>query len=274
MKRILFLLTESYVESEYRVLKDRLNADGYETELIKSEINSFNLSKEGTLFVTDSPSVLNDIKNSGSDALIYIRDEGDISRFPGGKYFVIDAPECDSDYFLKIYQRINELPWEMYKTERLTVRETTESDVDVFVEKYKDPLIQKFMEPLYDVENEKKYVKEYRERMYSCQEFGIWTLIETKTGNIVGRGGLNFRSGFDNVEIGFVIWAEYRGRGYATEAIESFVSFAKEKDLGAVNALVVPGNKPSEAILNKLGFDYLGEVTADGVTYSHFCCER
>lgn len=273
MNRILFLLTEVNIK-EYEILETSLSNAGYMVELKSDAKDAGNISKgDGCLLVTDSIEVLADARKKGSDALIFLHSESEIERYPGGKYFVIDAAECESDYFLKIYQRINELPWEMYKTEHLTVRETTESDVDVFAEKYKDPLIAKYMEPLYDVENEKKYVREYREKMYGCQEFGIWTLIETKTGNIVGRGGLNFRSGFDNVEIGFVIWSEYRGLGYATEAIESFVSFAKEKELGSVNALVVPGNIPSERVLGKTGFKYVGEVETDGVMYSHFCCE-
>lgn len=274
MNRILFLLTKVNIDTEYAILKDKLQGAGYEVELIQDE-KAFSVvsPKEGCLIVTDSESVLSSVKEKGSDVLLYLHDESDIDRYPGGKYFVLDAPECDSDYFLKIYERINNLPWEMYKTEHLTVRETTEDDVDIFVREYKDPQIVKFMEPLYDVENEKKYAREYRDRVYACQEFGMWTLVETKTGNIVGRGGLNFRSCFDEIEIGFVIWKDYRGLGYATEAIESFLSFAEEKELGRVIALVVPGNIASQNVLKKCGFKYVDEVNAEGTTYSLFSCE-
>lgn len=274
MNRILFLLSKLPCREDMNAIISELTGAGYAADFTEIKMDYSLELYEDTLYVTDSFDILSKIRSQGSDALIYLHDESMLDGFPGARYFVINAAECDSDYFLKIYERIHELPWEMYRTGRLIVRETTESDVDVFYEMYKDPSMTAFMEPLYqDREAERKYVKEYREKVYSCQEFGIWTLIDRESGAIIGRGGLNFRSGYDNVEIGFAIAKEYRRRGYATEAVKSFIEFAKEKELGDINALVMPGNKASEEMLKKIGFEYMGNTVDGGLEYMVYCCK-
>jgi len=64
----------------------------------------------------------------------------------------------------------------------------------------------------------------------------------------------------DAVEFGFTIFPAFRGHGYATEASEALMKWAKESH--AVTGFILtisPTNAPSQAIAAKLGFVRIGE---------------
>lgn len=207
------------------------------------------------------------------DSLIVISDTKELDLYKGAKYFVMNPEECDLDYFVKIWQRLRGIPWEIAVTERLRIRETIEEDVDFFFEIYKDPEMTRYNEKLYEnPEEEKKYAREYREKVYEVQGFGIWTVIEKETDTVIGRAGLISRGGFDDVEVGFLIGTKYQGKGYATEAVKACLDVAAKMEFSRVYALVMPGNEPSFALLKKLGFKKNGEEKVNGVLYEIWCC--
>jgi len=274
MKRILFLLNQKPGFFKEKKLETKLKIKGVQIEYVCiKDLDMLPPEEKGVLLVTDSPSVFSYYKEIGVQVLVCIYNDSDFDLFLGATYFVMDPEEADYTYYLRVYQRIHELPWEMYQTKRLIVRETTESDVDAFYEMYKDSRMTEYMEPLYeDLEAERKYVKEYREKVYSCQGFGIWTLIRKSDGAVIGRAGLNYRTGFSEVEIGFAIGTDYWNEGYATEAILSILKFAKKEKLGAVNALVMSGNAASKHVLEKTGFSYKTTTKDGGKDYEVWCC--
>ena len=78
----------------------------------------------------------------------------------------------------KVYRRLKGLPWDILETKRCLIRETVPEDVDSFYEIYSDPAITKFMEDLYpEKEQEKAYIREYIEKIYTYYEFGVWTIV-------------------------------------------------------------------------------------------------
>lgn len=220
-----------------------------------------------TLFITDSRFYYEGLTKEGIVPLVLLRKEADADNFTGASYFVMDIWQTEFDYFEKVYRRINNIPWIIARDKRLTLRETVEEDVDAFIELYKDPETVKFMEPLYDREKEKEYAGEYRKKVYACNGFGIWTIVENATGKIVGRAGLSLREGFEGVETGFMIGKEYRRQGYATDAIKMCLDFAKKEDLGPVFALVMPDNHNSVHTLKKLSFEVEEETVLNGTGY-------
>lgn len=275
MNRILFLLNKKNNDSGVDAVCRELNEAGIETRVISVTdwLSVQDTESTDELIVTDSKEVLSLVKSRGEDALIIVNRMEELDNYKDGKYFVMDIADCEVQYFDRVYRRINRLPWTMYETERLIVRETTEADVPAFYRIYDDPLIKKFTDPLYeDIEDELKYTREYIDSVYSVQGFGIWTLVDRDTGKIVGRGGLIHRSGFDEIEVGFLIASEFRGKGYGLEAVSSFVSFARKEGYGDINALVRPGNVASTGLLNKVGFEYVKNEFVDGTEYEIFCC--
>lgn len=74
-----------------------------------------------------------------------------------------------------------------------------------------------------------------------------------------GRPGKNARNDPDAVELGYMILAEYRGRGYATEVVRALIEWATdEHDVRRFIASIGPQNAPSLALVRKLGFLEVG----------------
>lgn len=70
-----------------------------------------------------------------------------------------------------------------------------------------------------------------------------------------GKPGKNARKDSNAVEIGYMIVAEHRGRGYATEVVHALVQWAfDEHGIRRFLASIGPQNAPSLALARKLGF--------------------
>jgi ribosomal-protein-alanine N-acetyltransferase len=74
-----------------------------------------------------------------------------------------------------------------------------------------------------------------------------------------GEPGVNAKNREDALEIGYGILPEYRGRGYATEAVRALIEWARGEGFHHFIASVAPDNSPSLAIVQKLGFVRTGE---------------
>ena len=74
-----------------------------------------------------------------------------------------------------------------------------------------------------------------------------------------GPPGVNALKDPGAVEVGYTVFPEHRGRGYATEAVEGLIRLAGERGIRTVVASVGPQNEPSLAIVRKLGFVHVGE---------------
>ena len=224
--------------------------------------------EKNTLYVVDSLSSYEKIKALNGDALIYIKYEIEMDSYPGARYFVLDAEETEFEYFDRVYKRIVGEPWMMAETERLILRETVESDIDAFYEMYQDPRMTLYTEGLYtDKEEEKRYLKEYREKVYETQGFGVWTILRKSDGRVIGRAGLSAREGFDNYEIGFAVGCDYQRQGYAKEAVRAILDFADSQKLGPINALVMKENAASKGLLTATGFKKTAETVLDKIPY-------
>jgi RimJ/RimL family protein N-acetyltransferase len=74
-----------------------------------------------------------------------------------------------------------------------------------------------------------------------------------------GKAGKNARNDADAVELGYMIFSEHRGRGYATETVRALVQWASDaKGIHRFIASIGPENAPSLAIVRKLGFVEVG----------------
>lgn len=210
---------------------------------------------KNTLVVTDDADIF---VNMNKNCLAVIESEEDMKKFPGAKYFVMEPQDNWPDYFVRIWQRLNNIPWTIAETERLILRETVEEDLEGLVEMYSDPSMTEFTEPLYETEAEREYIKQYREQVYEIQGFGIWSVIRKEDGKLIGRAGLVSRNDYDGVETGFAIGKEYRGKGYAKEAVCECLKLAQLMDFKRVRALVMPENTASCKLLEGLGFELQG----------------
>ncbi|HEY8473458.1 MAG TPA: GNAT family N-acetyltransferase [Natronosporangium sp.] len=104
-------------------------------------------------------------------------------------------------------------------------------------------------------------------RAWEAVGFDKWMAYDRTGGELVGRGGLS-RAELDGrscLEMGWTVRSDRWGRGYATEIGRAGLAFAFD-ELGAdsVIAFTQPHNFRSQAVMNRLGMQYLRDVSRDG----------
>lgn len=208
------------------------------------------------LHVTDDIALAHSLLDSGLLVVPVINEcnsDKDFSRF---KYLITNPEELDDDYYIKIWQRFMGLPWHILNTERCIIREMSASDVRDLYEVYADSSITRYTEPLFpDYEDELEYTKNYIDNVYSYFGFGTWVIESRETGHIIGRAGFNYRPGYDEPELGYVIAVPYQNQGYAYEVCSAIIPYMKEEfDIDRISAFSSTENEPSLRLLSKLGF--------------------
>lgn len=228
------------------------------------------------LYITDDPVLLRELLSQSKHAIPAYNDDNISLEWPHTDYAVSDIDEllevnCDRDnivegidfipdYLKKIHERLEGLPWHILDTEHLSIREMTVSDVDTFYMIYDDEEVTKYVEPLFSNPlDEKIYTQNYIRDIYGYYGYGLWTVLDRKTGNIIGRAGISNRDGFDIPELGFVIAKDYRGHGLGYEVCRGILEYARnELDFDRIQALVLPNNEISINLLTKLNFSNTG----------------
>lgn len=236
-------------------------------------------TKQGVLYLTDDPRVYAALAaamptDSGvpqSDpmpgvpgapvcchpsVLVYLHPGNREADFGDARYALEEPEDVEPEYLERVFRRCHNLPWEILSTKRCWLRETVEEDVDSFWKMYQDGELTRYTEGLYPTpQAERKYVGDYRRLVYSFYEFGVWTVLDRRSGAVVGRAGLSVREGYDLPELGFVIGREWQGRGLAEEVCRGILEYARES-LGfeRIQVLVHQENAASLHLCRKLGF--------------------
>jgi len=92
--------------------------------------------------------------------------------------------------------------------------------------------------------------------------FGQFAVVERTSGDFVGRIGPWHPEGWPDFEIGWALRRKYWGRGYATEAAKTCVTYSFEK-LGKAHliSLIDPDNVRSIHVAERIGERLEGTVT-------------
>lgn len=233
------------------------------------EDDAMTAEEEPVLYVTDDAAAAQRLRERGEAVLIYLHEGNRDQDFSQFLYAVEDPWNLEPDFAERVYRRQKGLPWRILETERCLVRETTPEDVDAFYRIYSDPAVTKYMEDLYpDREQEKQYIREYIEKVYSFLEFGVWTVLEKESGQVIGRAGFAYREGYDEPELGFIIGVPWQRRGYAEEVCRAVLKYGWETlKFVRVQVLVWPENEASLHLCRRLGFQEKGQVSLQGKQY-------
>lgn len=204
-------------------------------------------------------------------AVLYTAQEDEFAR--GIPYVCTGLVDCDDEYFELVFARIKKIPLQILETERTIVREMTVADLPLLYDLYDDSEITRFVEPLYEYEEEKLFTEKYIENMYGFYGYGLWLVFHKKSGELLGRMGISIRTidGYDENELGYIVHRKYRGQGYATEVCKAIISYAKEVlDIEKLFIVTREENAKSIGLSGVLGFEYMGDVTQDNIDYKFF----
>lgn len=238
------------------------------------EVLSVDGEKEQILYVSDSSAVCKELRERGCYVLPYRHEYNQKEIFENGRYFYIaeQLDEMDYESLDMAYRRLAGLPWKILETKRCIIRETTVEDVDAFYQIYQEPDITLYMEDLYaDRDEEIAYVKDYIKNVYYFYGYGMWTVVEKESGQVIGRAGISWREGFELPELGFVIGVPWQRKGYAYEVCCAILVYAKDElGMKRVQAFVMRENKKSGKLCEKIGFVCKGEICMQGTTYKKY----
>lgn len=99
------------------------------------------------------------------------------------------------------------------------------------------------------------WLKEYKEHGYAR-----WAVVLKETNKVIGFCGFKCETRFEGTDIGYRFPPEYWGKGYATEANQACLDYAKEHmELDQIFGDAVDENLGSINVLKKLGFKYKEE---------------
>jgi ribosomal-protein-alanine N-acetyltransferase len=92
--------------------------------------------------------------------------------------------------------------------------------------------------------------------------FSSGDIFEKETDTFVGRGGLIYLEMKDDqpdVEIGYILHKQFWGKGYATELARTFLDWGfNNLPVERILASVLPENKNSRHVVEKIGMNYIG----------------
>lgn len=231
--------------------------------------------EDGVLWITDQGQRAQELLRFDCPVLAWLHEHNRDQNFSGVRYACENLEELDWDYMEKVYRRYMGIPWDILTTDRCLVRETRAEDLNALYEIYAEPSVTQYTEGLYPQRaQEEAYLKDYTENMYYFYNYGVWTICDRTTGQVIGRAGFSNREGYENPELGFVIGVPWQRQGYATEVCKALLEYGKE-ELGfeQVQMLVMPENEVSLRLAGNLGFHRQDQVTWGGSLYERLLLE-
>lgn len=149
------------------------------------------------------------------------------------------------------------------ETERLYLRELNFDDIPFILSLLNSPGWLRYIgdRGVKNEEQAKEYLLKGPMKSYGENGFGLYLVEEKISGWSIGLCGLLKRDNLQYPDLGFAFLPDFMGKGFAMEASKGVLDLAKS-DLGldTILAIVLPDNKSSIRLLEKLGFQYMKTV--------------
>lgn len=249
--------TPNTIMEELNQFFSRLQKEGWG---VVTQVDVLNIDSEPTLMITNSVINAEKAKSAGIPCVFYDT-AGNATGIYGVDMVVEGLEEIDSAFLIGIYNRHYKIPSVIAMTSRLLVRETVPDDTDALYEIYKDQEIVRFLTPLAeDVNEQREILDSYFAYMYGLYGYGMWTVVEKSSGQMIGRVGFENGEleGAGIVELGYLIGTAWRKQGYAYEAVSAVLEYGKNVlGFGEVYIRTKSENLVSCALAGKAGFQLI-----------------
>lgn len=162
------------------------------------------------------------------------------------------------------------------ETERLILRPLELSDADDFFAMNDNPNVSKYLRiPLKTKTEAEEYIRKIINE-YQKNNIGRFAVILKENNKLIGMSGLKFRATEENnysniYDLGYRIAYEYWRKGLATEAATAWLNYGfNEMKLPVIYACAVSDNTGSNTVLQKLGFEFVNEYSANNQPHSWY----
>ncbi len=149
------------------------------------------------------------------------------------------------------------------KTERLILRKLNFYDSLFIVKLLNSPGWIEFIgdRGVKTEEDAKVYLQNGPLLSYEKNGFGLYLVELLETGDPIGMCGILKRDNLEHPDLGFAFLPEFMGKGYAYEAADAVVKYAREQfRIDTLLAITMPENATSIKLLEKVGMIYDGVV--------------
>lgn len=154
--------------------------------------------------------------------------------------------------------------FEPIRTERLLIRPFEPGDVDDMWRRHNHPDVARYQD--WDFPRPRDQVERLVADIVAMDgpvdgEWWMAVVAEPGTGERLGDVGTQLSHGGRVAELGYSLWPQHWGRGYAVEAVGALVHYLFE-DLGAarVFGMLHPDNPASAQVLERCGLDFEGHT--------------
>lgn len=152
-------------------------------------------------------------------------------------------------------------------TQRLVIRQISRDDADFIRQHYNEASFLEYIgdKKIQTADDAIAYIVNGPLKSYQQHGFGLF-LVTLKESNIpIGTCGLIRRENIADADLGYSLLEKFRSQGYSSEAASAVLDFGKNVvGLNRVVAYTAPLNKASIRVLEKLGFEYEGELMLAG----------
>ncbi len=164
--------------------------------------------------------------------------------------------DLNKDEITKVFKDIP-----VIETERLVLRRMLKTDADDMYDYAKRGDTTRFLtwNPHPDRKFSYQYLV-YLQQKYRQGDFFDWAVVLRDTGKMIGTCGFTrFDFGNDSAEVGYVINPDFRGNGYAPEALRRIIRFGFDYlDLHRIEAKYMEQNSASRRVMEKCGMSFEG----------------
>lgn len=153
------------------------------------------------------------------------------------------------------------------ETERLILRPFTLEDIEPSYQMNLDAEVNRYTGDggIVSREELERRIKEDVLGDYQKHGYGRLALELKGEGRFIGFCGLKYLEDHQEVDLGYRLMSNYWGKGLATEAAKACVDFGfNQLKLPKIIAMVLPDNKASIHVLQKLQFQLEKEIVEDG----------
>ncbi|MDX8345165.1 GNAT family protein [Rossellomorea sp. YZS02] len=162
----------------------------------------------------------------------------------------------------------------VFETERLILRQITMNDIDFLYELYTSEEVLAYfgMSPIDSKDVAVSMVENYEKHLESGGPMRF-AIVEKQADKMIGTCGFHAISkAYKRCEIGYDLTPDQWGKGIMGEALSPLISYLfSDKGMNRVGAVIVPYNKASSRVVEKLGFKQEGllreYILQDGHAY-------
>ncbi|MER5743335.1 GNAT family N-acetyltransferase [Streptomyces sp. NPDC059913] len=161
-------------------------------------------------------------------------------------------------------------------TARLRLEPYTPADEEDFVGLFQDASVARWMgEGLQTEAEDRALFGRIFSKVYARELFDVWAVRHD--GRFIGHAEIKPSSSVDGHEIVYALAAPAWGHGFGTETARALTRYGFDTlGLSEVHATVAAGNTASVALLERIGFRHVRDITEDdgGTTLVLTCSEE